>query len=119
MSKTAVITTRVDPDLKASAEEVLAKLGMTTAQAITMFLKQVELNQGLPFTPRLPGKPIAGQKKFTIQTFNLGDKETPERDELHERKSIFRYAGAGNRRTYPTAQAADEFISQIRDEWKR
>ena len=48
MSKTSVITTRVDPELKANAEHVLAALGMTTAQAITMFLKQVELNQGLP-----------------------------------------------------------------------
>lgn len=107
MSKTAVITTRLDPELKASAEEVLTKLGMTTAQAITMFLKQVELNQGLPFTPRLP------LNQSETKAFDPANKVTPEPE------NIFRYAGVGRQRTYPTAQAADEFISQIRDEWER
>jgi addiction module RelB/DinJ family antitoxin len=94
MSKTAVITTRIDPELKLNAEAVLAKLGMTTAQAITMFLKQVELNQGLPFTPRLP-----------------------EQNQPSDNQSVFRYAGVGKQRTYPSAQAADEYISRLRDEW--
>lgn len=51
MGKTAIITTRVDPDLKNTTDQIFAQLGMTTAQAINMFLKQVELTKGLPFTP--------------------------------------------------------------------
>ncbi len=88
MSKTSVITTRVDPELKSNAEEILSSLGMTTAQAITMFLKQVELNQGLPFTPRLPVHHMNTQQKpFEVKTFSLGEDVVPDRDEL--------YAGRG------------------------
>lgn len=87
MSKTSVITTRVDPELKSNAEHVLGELGMTTAQAITMFLKQVELNRGLPFTPRLPPANVTNQKPLEVKTFSLGSETTPSRDDL--------YAGRG------------------------
>jgi DNA-damage-inducible protein J len=56
MTKTAVITARVDPDLKHNAERVLQSLGLSTAQAITLFLHQVELQQGLPFAVKLPNE---------------------------------------------------------------
>ena len=87
MSKTAIITTRVDPELKANADEILSQLGMTTAQAISMFLKQVELNRGLPFTPRLPPQASSDHKPFEVKTFNLGSDIMPDRDDL--------YAGRG------------------------
>lgn len=54
MSKTAVITARIEPGLKESVERVFAQLGLTTTQAITLFLRQVELQQGLPFTLKVP-----------------------------------------------------------------
>ena len=88
MSRTAVITTRVDPTLKANAEKVLAQLGMTTAQAITMFLKQVELNRGLPFTPRLPENTEHAYKTFTVETVDLGRTLTPERSDLYAERGL-------------------------------
>ncbi|RLT40355.1 MAG: type II toxin-antitoxin system RelB/DinJ family antitoxin [Chloroflexi bacterium] len=54
MSKSAVISTRIEPGLKESVEQVFARLGLTTTQAITLFFRQVELQQGLPFTIKLP-----------------------------------------------------------------
>ena len=54
MSKTATITTRVEPALKRSAEVVLEKLGVNTTDAITMFLSQIVLQKGLPFEVRIP-----------------------------------------------------------------
>jgi len=86
MSKTTIITTRVDPALKQNAEHILAQLGITPAQAITMFLKQVELNRGLPFTPRLP-PPLnkAPRKTFKVESVALGE-STPERDELYSER---------------------------------
>ena len=54
MSKTGYITARVDPRLKASAARVLSKLGVSTTDAITMFLRQVVLQGGLPFDVRVP-----------------------------------------------------------------
>ena len=54
MSKTAVITARIEPGLKESVEQIFERLGITTTQAITLFLRQVELQQGLPFTLKVP-----------------------------------------------------------------
>jgi len=54
MPKTAVISARVDPELKQNAEKVFQKLGLTASQAITLFYKQVELERGLPFAVRVP-----------------------------------------------------------------
>jgi DNA-damage-inducible protein J len=56
MAKTAVITARIDPVLKRNAEDVFKQLGLTATQAITLFYKQVELEQGLPFAVRVPNK---------------------------------------------------------------
>ncbi len=54
MSKTAVITARIEPGLKESVEQVFTQLGLSTTQAITLFLRQVELQQGLPFNLKVP-----------------------------------------------------------------
>jgi DNA-damage-inducible protein J len=54
MSKTAYITARVEPTLKASAEGVLEEIGVSTTDAITIFLRQVVLQRGLPFDVRIP-----------------------------------------------------------------
>lgn len=57
MNKSSVITTRIDPDLKAGTDAIFSDLGITTAQAITMFLKQVELHKAIPFELKLPKAP--------------------------------------------------------------
>ncbi len=54
MGKTGYITARVEPKLKARAGRVLAKVGVSTTDAITMFLTQVVLKDGLPFDVRVP-----------------------------------------------------------------
>ncbi len=54
MSKTGYITARVEPKLKASASRVLTKIGVSTSDAITMFLRQVVLRQGMPFDVAVP-----------------------------------------------------------------
>jgi DNA-damage-inducible protein J len=59
MGKTAYITARVEPKLKASAEQVLRKLGVNTTDAVTMFLRQVTLRGGLPFEVRIPNAATA------------------------------------------------------------
>jgi DNA-damage-inducible protein J len=56
MAKTAMITTRVEPALKAEAEKVLSKLGISTTEAINLFLSQVRLRKGLPFDVKIPNK---------------------------------------------------------------
>jgi DNA-damage-inducible protein J len=59
MPKTAVISARIDSEVKQHAEEVFKELGLTATQAITLFYKQVELDRGLPFAVRLPNEATA------------------------------------------------------------
>ncbi len=54
MGKTGYITARIEPKLKARAARVLATVGVSTTDAITMFLRQVVLRNGLPFEVRVP-----------------------------------------------------------------
>ncbi|NOQ64686.1 MAG: type II toxin-antitoxin system RelB/DinJ family antitoxin [Methyloprofundus sp.] len=56
MSKSAMIRARIEPDLKQHAEEVFQRLGMTATQAITVFYKQVEMRNGLPFQLSIPNE---------------------------------------------------------------
>jgi len=56
MAKTAVVSTRIDPELKRDAEQVFRALGLTTSQAITLFYRQVDLQRGLPFSVRIPNE---------------------------------------------------------------
>ncbi|MCG6207351.1 type II toxin-antitoxin system RelB/DinJ family antitoxin [Rhodopseudomonas sp. HC1] len=54
--KSGYINARVEPKLKKSAEAVLDKLGLSTTDAVTIFLKQVVAHKGLPFPVKLPNK---------------------------------------------------------------
>lgn len=54
MTKSEVIRARVEPELKQEAENVFSKLGLSATQAITLFYKQVTLQQGLPFAVKIP-----------------------------------------------------------------
>ena len=54
MGKTDTIHMRAEPDIKAGADNILSRLGLSTAEAINIFLNQVILNGGLPFEVKLP-----------------------------------------------------------------
>ena len=71
MAKTAMITTRVDPGLKADAEKVLSKLGISTTEAINLFLSQIRLRKGLPFDVKIPNKTTLKAMKDAEEGRNL------------------------------------------------
>lgn len=54
MAKTETLHMRIDADLKSNAEYLLNQLGMSTTEAVSIFLRQVILNRGLPFDVKLP-----------------------------------------------------------------
>jgi DNA-damage-inducible protein J len=56
MPKSDIVRARVEPDLKRDAEAVLKKLGLTSSEAITLFLTQIKLCNGLPFPVRVPNR---------------------------------------------------------------
>ena len=48
--KSEVVHARVQSDVKAESEKVLSLIGISLSQAIDLFLRQVILKKGLPFT---------------------------------------------------------------------
>ena len=52
--KTRMIHARVDPRLQESAARIFSRIGISTTEAIRLFLKQVELHKGLPFPIAIP-----------------------------------------------------------------
>ncbi len=62
--KTQMIHARIDPKLKRSAERVFSQIGISTTEAIRLFLRQVELHKGLPFPVRIPNdETVAAMKE--------------------------------------------------------
>lgn len=57
MQKSATLNLRVHPEVKQSAESVLARLGISMSTAVDMFLRQVTLTGGIPFKVALPEAP--------------------------------------------------------------
>ncbi len=53
--KETYVRARVDAALKAETEDILRQLGISTTEAIRLFLSQIRLRRGLPFPIELPG----------------------------------------------------------------
>lgn len=56
MYKAATINVRIEPKLKSKAEAILQKLGLTSAEAVRLFYKQICLRQAFPLELKLPIK---------------------------------------------------------------
>ncbi len=82
MPKTAVITARVDPELKEEAEEIFSQIGLTTSQAITLYLRQVVHRRAIPFELTAPKRGGVETLKRLAGTANSGHGDTSER--VHE-----------------------------------
>ena len=57
MEKTATLNLRVNPNVKQRAEDVLSRLGIPMSTAIDMYLNQISLTGGIPFSVTLPNAP--------------------------------------------------------------
>ncbi|MET3356692.1 UNVERIFIED_ORG: DNA-damage-inducible protein J [Leuconostoc holzapfelii] len=51
--KKANLNVKIDPQLKAEAEEIFGDMGLTTTAAVNMFIKRVIDDRELPFKPRV------------------------------------------------------------------
>jgi len=66
MSKSAMVRARMEPELKEHAERIFRELGLSVTQAITLFYRQVEMQNGLPFNLVIP-------TSETLETFEATD----------------------------------------------
>ena len=70
-TKTATIQTRVDPIVKEQAQKILRKLNITMSEAISMYLAQIALHQGIPFELKIPNKLTATTMRESEDAKNL------------------------------------------------
>jgi len=73
MAKTETVYTRVEPELKASAEQILSRLGLTPSDAINVFLNQVVLHKGLPFAVKVPDLSLDEAKAILMAKLKEGE----------------------------------------------
>ena len=52
--KSTDVRSRIEPELKADASEVLAECGLSLSDGIRLFLRQVVAERGLPFSVTAP-----------------------------------------------------------------
>lgn len=77
MPRTTTIQARIDPEIKAKAQEILNALNITLSEAISMYLTQVTLHKGIPFDIKIPNK-------LTAETIRKSEAGI----ELHEVNSV-------------------------------
>ena len=65
MAKSATIQTRVDPVIKHNAQIILKKLNISMSEAISMYLSQITLHNGIPFDLKIPNQVTAKTLKST------------------------------------------------------
>lgn len=53
-AKTSNVFARVEPEIKAQAEQILEQLGIPLSGAISMFMRQIVMQRGIPFAVTLP-----------------------------------------------------------------
>ena len=56
MARDATVRARVDAKLKEETEKIFSEIGLTTSQAITLFLKSVKRERGIPFELKIPNE---------------------------------------------------------------
>lgn len=54
MAKTENLSIRIEPEIKKEAEATLDYLGLTMAEAVKLFLKQVIMTDSIPFDIKVP-----------------------------------------------------------------
>jgi DNA-damage-inducible protein J len=56
MALDATVRARVDAQLKKDVEQILSEIGLSTSQAITLFLKGIKRERGIPFELKIPNE---------------------------------------------------------------
>ena len=89
MPKNSYVHARVDRQLKAKADKVLSRLGLSTSELINILLHQVVLTKGVPFDVRIPNADSAA----TMRDLD---------------------AGKGERYNGPSAAALDAMLKSVK-----
>lgn len=78
MARTSNIYVRIEPEVKEKAEAVLDKLGIPMLNAVSIFLRQVVMQNGLPFEVKVPDKKPISMFDLSESEFNVEMKKAEE-----------------------------------------
>jgi len=84
MAKTLTLHTTVEPDVKEKADAILSELGISTSEAINMFLHQVVRYRGIPLDLRVPNAETLQAIEETEEIFSKGTARFSNLDEMFE-----------------------------------
>jgi len=56
MALNATVRARIDAELKEDVEKILSEIGLSTSQAITMFMKGIKRERGIPMELKIPNE---------------------------------------------------------------
>jgi len=76
--KTAVVHSRIEPEIKSKAENILQQLGVSPTEAIRMFYTQITLRNGLPFDLVVPNETTKQALRDSRSGKNLEKFDTAE-----------------------------------------
>jgi len=77
-TKSELVRARIEPELKEDVQKIFNKLGLTTTEAIRIFLKHVQLYKGLPFKVKIPNEETRKAFAEAQQKDKLESFDTPE-----------------------------------------
>ena len=77
MTLDTTVRARVNGELKQEVEEILSQIGLSTSQAITLFLKRIKYERGIPFELKVPNA-------TTLQAMEEANKNIGETVSLDE-----------------------------------
>ncbi len=69
LTKTANVNVRIQENIKQQAEQILETIGIPRATAIDMFYRQIILNNGIPFSLKIP-KNLPIRENMDEKAFN-------------------------------------------------
>ena len=70
MARTSNIFACVEPEIKEQAEQVLEQLGIPLSNAVSIFLRQVVLQKGMPFEVKLAKREPLAYGSMTKKRFD-------------------------------------------------
>ena len=71
MIKSTTIQARIDPDVKKDAQKILGQLHISMSEAISMYLTQITLHNGIPFEIKIPNDLTEKTLKESVAGTNI------------------------------------------------
>ena len=85
MALDATVRARIDADLKEDVEKILSEIGISTSQAITMFMKGIKRERGIPFELKIPNEETLQAMRDAEMGINMEETTMEEMIAEHKR----------------------------------